>query len=216
MVVKIKGRKELHLFSEEKILLQTKAIINKKTQKLSKFIFPLFGIAGFILISIAIFILTESISSIILIISLMITILASMFIFSFFFYLINEYNNSRTVYYFTSQRLIKWIEKKILYQKKKEIKYGDISHLIDWGMAIEVVPKNKNGQLYYKGDETEFFHKFRGLKSIKILLHGSKGKKINMEIINTLVQGIPLKKHPNLEFLYFQESIIKEKDINWK
>ncbi|MGB5913051.1 MAG: hypothetical protein WBH31_17810, partial [Promethearchaeia archaeon] len=125
---------------------------------------------------------------------------------------INEYNNSRTVYYFTSQRLIKWIEKKILYQRKKEIKYADISHLIDWYTALEIVPKNKNGQLYYEGDETEFFHKFRGLKSLKILLHGSKGKKLNKEIINLLVQGIPLKKHPNLEFLYFKEKLAKEKE----
>ncbi len=103
-------------------------------------------------------------------------------------------------------RILRIRDRYFSFRKPKiyQISSNNISHLKVWHSAIEIIPKKSNGDVYNKGDETDFSHKIRGLKVIVIRLNGYKGKKLIMKAVDILTKEVPLREHPNLGFLYIK------------
>ncbi len=73
-------------------------------------------------------------------------------------------------------------------------------------MLLNLYQEKKNGEVYYKGEETDFSHKMWGLKAILIRLNGYKGKKLIVKIVEILTREVPLKEHPNFDFLFIKSN----------
>ncbi|MFX1525681.1 MAG: hypothetical protein ACFFCC_19415 [Promethearchaeota archaeon] len=134
------------------------------------------------------------------------TILALGLLTYFIFFIFKEVYSSHIIYYVTSERVIKFISKiKFLKKQKKfEIPFSEISHIIGWQFGIEIIQKKSNGESYYNGGENEVFQD-NADNSILIKLNGHKGKILINEIFNLLEKEVPLVKHPHLDGISYQE-----------
>ena len=199
--------KDLHLnlLNEEKILFQTKAIEDKKNNLYVRLISIIFGIAGIILLIISFYYLIPDeeypnkylgfYAFLYFSLSCFATMIAITLVL---------YYNAKTTFYITSNRILRVRERYFSFRKPKiyEISFPNISHLMVWPNAIQIIPKKSNGEAYYKGDEIEPFHKPWILKVILIRLNGYKGKKLITKAVDILTKDGPLRQHPNMDFLY--------------
>lgn len=200
---------DLGLIKGEKVLIQTKAIEDRKTILKIKLLFIIFGIAGIILLIIGSYYLIPNEEYPKQYLGFFQFLIFSLICFSAMIagFLISYYN-AKTTYYITSYRILKVRNKYFSFRNPKvyDISFNNISHLIIWPNAIEIIPKKKNGDVYYKGDEKDFSHKMWGLKAILIRLNGYKGKNLIVKMVEILTREVPLKEHPNFDFLFIQSN----------
>lgn len=205
----------VHFQKGEKILLQTKAIEDKKLRLLNMGVMIIFGIAGIILLIIAFHYLIhtppaelfDSLEELLSykIIGFLKFLFLSLVCFTIMIVILSVLKyNAKTTFYITSDTILRVTDTHISFVKPKfyKISFSNISHLIVWDWGIEIIPKKSNREVYYKGDETHFFHKMWGLKAIIIRLNGYKGKKILTKAVEILTKEVPLRQHPNMDFLY--------------
>ena len=199
-------KEDLGLNEGEKVLLQTKAIEDNKLVLLNIILIIIFGIVGILLLIIGFYYLVPDEEypnqylafygflsfSILLCFATMIGLI------------LISYYSAKITFYITSKRILKVRNKYFSFRRAKtyQISFPNISHLIDWNCAIEIIPKKSNGEGYYRGDETDFSHKIWGLKAILIRLNRHKGKKLITKAIDILTKEGPLRQHPNMDFLY--------------
>ncbi|MFX0008914.1 MAG: hypothetical protein ACFE9R_01255 [Candidatus Hermodarchaeota archaeon] len=195
----------LDLQNSETILLQTKAIEDKKLGLLNKGVMIIFGIAGIILLLICFYYLIPDEEYPDQYLGFYGFLFFSLICFSTMIagFLITYYNKN-TTYYITTNRILRVRERYFSFRHPKiyEISFSNLSHLIVWDWGIEIIPKKSNGEIYYKGVETDFSHKKGGMKTIVIRLNGSKGKKLITKATENLTKEGPLRQHPNMDFLY--------------
>ena len=200
-------KEDFGLIEGEEILFQTKAIEDKRNESLNRTAMIIIGIAGIVLLIIGFYYLIPDedyprqylgfFGYLILSLLCFTTMIAGFLI---------SYYNAKTTYYITSNRILRVRDRYFSFRKLKiyEISFSNISHLIVWPNAIQIIPRKSNGEVYYKGDEIEPFHKPWILKVIVIRLNGYKGKKLITKAVEILTKEVPLTQHPNMDFLFIK------------
>lgn len=119
----------------------------------------------------------------------------------------NAKNSSYAMYYFTSKRIIKFIDRSYFFHKPKEhdINYNKLSHLMHWEHSIEFVPKKITGKSYFNGREKKLRYPIQlWLHSIKLNLNDSYFKQEKLKILKIVRNHSYLEPHPLNEDLYYQ------------
>ena len=199
-----------HIDDNEMVIIQTRMILSRKNKRFVYITFISFGLIGTGLILFACFnpyIYMDMIIEFKWVMFIGSFILGLLFLTMFMFFVWTEFRDSRIIYVFTTKRMIKLFTKKLLFREKikKQIDYLDISHVLDYGIALEIIPNKEDGTGYFKGDETEISHKIgsRKLNFVKILLQEKKGVDMKYAILDLLKEKVPLQMHPNLRDVYF-------------
>ena len=112
-----------------------------------------------------------------------------------------------TWYFFTENEAIKFIEKYLLFFSPKDhsINFDQIDCIINWGQSLEIVPLNRDGTRLLNGNEREFGHPPKGIKTIVLPLQGKIGDKIHQILFIYLKNHISLKPHPHIKYIYLNE-----------
>ena len=212
----LKSKEEFKLLPDEDIVIETKHIESKEEKVDIKFLLSTLGLGGAIILTVGSFMMFNTLNfnfDTIEIFASIILIVGGLFIISIIIYLSNNrFNDTRMIFYITTTRMIQATEKGAGIFIEKEIVLTDISHLIDWGHTLEIIPKKLDANGYYKGYEEEIIPKaqnsmfHRVPNSIMIWLRGSRGKRVIKKFKAFLIEKVPLKQHQNLEFLYIAEN----------
>lgn len=203
---------ELELESDEQLLIKSQHF-DSGEREFDKTVLPLiFGIVGLVLIIISASMVAINLMFIFKIIEIYISIilfLLGLFLFGLScFALISKFYESKTYFIITSARLMRIVELKNKIKIKRQIKLSEISHMIDWFIALEVVPERSDSGGYYNGTEIEddFSHKVLGTGCIIIRFNDPNGERVKEEMKKIIIENAKLQKHPNMEFLYYKFS----------
>ena len=200
-------KEDLGLIEGEKVLIQTKAIEDRKTLLSIRKLLIGFGIAGIVLLIIGFYYLIPDEEYPRQYLGFYAFLYFSLLCFTAMIagFLISYYN-AKTTYYITSNRILRVRDRYFSFRNPKiyEISFKNFSHLIIYPNALKIIPRKKNGELYYKGDEIEPFYKPWILKVILIRLNGYKGKKLITKAVDILTREVPLSQHPNMDFLFIK------------
>lgn len=211
-----KSKNKFKLLPDEEIVIQTKHIEGKEEKIDIKILLSALGFGGLIVLTVGAFMMFINLNFNFHIIEVYIAItliIGGSFIVSVILYLTyNLFHNRKSTFYITTKRIVQVVGKRDAQIIKKEVLLIDISHIIDWSITLEVIPKKLESNGYYEGDEEEIHPKAQNTmfhripKSIMIWLRGSRGKRVMEKIKKSLIENVPLKQHQNLEFLYFAEN----------
>jgi hypothetical protein len=204
---------ELELESDEELLIKSQHFDTKEVEFDKKFFPLLFGIVGLVIIIICASIIALNLMFVFKIFEIYIAIFLLLIGLIFFslscFLLISKFYETKTYFIITSVRIMRLLELKHGIKIKRQIKLSEISHIIDWDIALEVVPERSDSGGHYNGTETEdeFSHKVLGIGSIIIRFNDPNGEKVKKEMKKIIIKNTNLQKHPNMEFLYYKFSL---------
>ncbi len=140
------GREDLGLIEGEKVLIQTKAIEDRKNLLFIRLLFIIFGIAGIILLIISFFYLIPNEEYPKLYLGFYGFLFFSLLCFATMIAIILVlYYNAKTIFYITSNRILRVRDRYFSFRKPKvyAISFNNLSHLIIWLSAIELIPRKK-------------------------------------------------------------------------
>ena len=200
-MIKINNKLPFELNEEEEILYNTKAI--GKIKNFMDYICLLFGIPS-ILIIIAIVLLIQMAEriSIMEIIALILLLFPSSIVIFLGDLTIRWYRSS---YYITSTKLIQILGNGLFPHKLKtrEIILDEIAFIHSGSFGLNIVQKGPNGELHYSDREMKELPRIPWkAKQLWVVLNGNEGKKVRDEIIDLLVNLVPLVQHPNFKQYY--------------